>query len=40
MGMTTSGKNAEDVLDMCAILFGEEFLENNAGFYRSRGRSA
>ena len=30
MGMTTSGKNAEDVLDMCAILFGEEFLENNA----------
>ena len=30
MGMTTSGKNAEDVLDMCAILFGEEFLEHNA----------
>ena len=30
MGMTTSGKNAEDVLDMCAILFGEDFLENNA----------
>ena len=30
MGMTTSGKNAEDVLDMCAILFGEEFLENHA----------
>ena len=29
MGMTTSGKNAEDVLDMCAILFGEKFLENN-----------
>lgn len=27
MGMTTSGKNAEDVLDMCAILFGEDFLE-------------
>ena len=25
MGMTTSGKNAEDVLDMCAILFGEDF---------------
>ena len=23
MGMTTSPKNAEDVLDMCAILFGE-----------------
>jgi len=31
MGMTTSGKNAEDVLDMCAILFGEEFLETHAG---------
>ena len=30
MGMTTSGKNAEDVLDMCAILFGEDFLENHA----------
>jgi len=30
MGMTTSGKNAEDVLDMCAILFGEEFLETHA----------
>jgi len=30
MGMTTSGKNAEDVLDMCAILFGEEFLESHA----------
>ena len=29
MGMTTSGKNAEDVLDMCEILFGEEFLEQN-----------
>ncbi len=26
MGMTTSEKNAEDVLDMCAILFGEDFL--------------
>ena len=24
MGMTTSGQNAEDVLDMCAILFGED----------------
>ena len=24
MGMTTSGKNAEDVLDMCAILFGKK----------------
>lgn len=30
MGMTTSPKNAEDVLDMCAILFGEEFLETHA----------
>ncbi|GAA6193642.1 trimethylamine methyltransferase family protein [Phaeobacter sp. NW0010-22] len=29
MGMTTSPKNAEDVMDMCAILFGEEFIENN-----------
>ncbi|MCV6594482.1 MAG: trimethylamine methyltransferase family protein [Silicimonas sp.] len=29
MGMTTSPKNAEDVLDMCAILFGEDFLETN-----------
>lgn len=30
MGMTTSEKNAEDVLEMCAILFGgDEFLENN-----------
>ncbi len=26
MGMTTSPKNAEDVMDMCAILFGEDFL--------------
>ena len=30
MGMTTSGKNAEDVLDMSAILFGEEFMETHA----------
>jgi trimethylamine--corrinoid protein Co-methyltransferase len=30
MGMTTSPKNAEDVLDMCAILFGgNEFLDAN-----------
>ncbi len=29
MGMTTSGKNAEDVLDMCAILFGEEYMETH-----------
>ncbi|WP_374650982.1 trimethylamine methyltransferase family protein [Dongia sp.] len=30
MGMTTSPKNAEDVLDMCAILFGADFLETHA----------
>ena len=30
MGMTTSGRNAEDVLDMCAILFGEDFMETHA----------
>lgn len=30
MGMTTSPRNAEDVLDMCEILFGEGFLENHA----------
>ncbi|MEM8840315.1 MAG: trimethylamine methyltransferase family protein [Pseudomonadota bacterium] len=29
MGMTTSPKNAEDVLDMCAVLFGEDFLETH-----------
>lgn len=29
MGMTTSPKNAEDVMEMCAILFGEEFLETH-----------
>lgn len=29
MGMTTSPKNAEDVMDMCAILFGGEFMEEN-----------
>jgi trimethylamine--corrinoid protein Co-methyltransferase len=27
--MTTSPKNAEDVLDMCAILFGEDFIDQN-----------
>ncbi|MCP8895137.1 trimethylamine methyltransferase family protein [Shinella daejeonensis] len=27
MGMTTSGKNAEDVMDMCEILFGAETME-------------
>lgn len=30
MGMTTSGRNAEDVMDMCDILFGADFLEENA----------
>ena len=29
MGMTTSPKNAEDVLDMAAILFGEAFLDEH-----------
>lgn len=29
MGMTTSPKNAEDVMDMCAILFGEDYLEDH-----------
>ncbi|MGP6089470.1 trimethylamine methyltransferase family protein [Antarctobacter jejuensis] len=29
MGMTTSPKNAEDVIEMCAVLFGEEFLETH-----------
>jgi len=30
MGMTTSGKNAEDVMEMCKIMFGEEFLKTHA----------
>ncbi|MCH2163265.1 MAG: trimethylamine methyltransferase family protein [Marinovum sp.] len=29
MGMTTSPKNAEDVVEMCAILFGDEFIESH-----------
>ena len=29
MGMTTSPNNAADVLEMCAILFGEEFMESH-----------
>ncbi|WGW03597.1 trimethylamine methyltransferase family protein [Tropicibacter oceani] len=29
MGMTTSPKNAEDVLDMCAILFGKDFIDTH-----------
>lgn len=30
MGMTTSPKNAEDVMEMCAILFGDAFMETHA----------
>ena len=30
MGMTTSPKNAQDVLDMCALLFGADFMETHA----------
>ncbi len=29
MGMTTSPRNAEDVMEMCAILFGDVFLESH-----------
>lgn len=29
MGMTTSPRNAEDVLNMCAILFGDDFLDKH-----------
>jgi trimethylamine--corrinoid protein Co-methyltransferase len=29
MGMTTSPRNAQDVMEMCAILFGEEFMEEH-----------
>lgn len=29
MGMTTSPKNAEDVMEMCALLFGEDYLETH-----------
>ena len=29
MGMTTSPKNAQDVMDMCAILFGKDFLDTH-----------
>ena len=28
MGMTTNLKNAEDVMDMCTILFGDEVMEH------------
>ena len=30
MGMTTSPRNAEDVMEMCAILFGPDFMETHA----------
>ena len=30
MGMTTSPKNAEDVIDMCDILFGKEYIDNHS----------
>ena len=30
MGMTSSGKNAEDVIEMCKILFGEKFIDSHA----------
>lgn len=30
MGMTTSPKNAEDVIEMCAILFGDDFIDTHA----------
>ena len=30
MGMTTSGRNAEDVLDLCAVLFGAEYMDAHA----------
>jgi len=29
MGMTTSPKNAEDVINMCAILFGDDFIDSH-----------
>ncbi len=29
MGMTTSGERAEDVIDMCKIMFGEDYLETH-----------
>ena len=29
MGMTTSGRNAEDVLDLCAVLFGAEYMDQH-----------
>ena len=29
MGMTTSPKNAEDVMDMCTILFGDDYIDTH-----------
>jgi trimethylamine--corrinoid protein Co-methyltransferase len=29
MGMTTSGRNAEDALDMCGVLFGAEYMDQH-----------
>jgi trimethylamine--corrinoid protein Co-methyltransferase len=29
MGMTTSGRNAEDVLDLCEVLFGAEYMDGH-----------
>ncbi len=29
MGMTTSPKNAEDVIEMCAVLFGDDFIDTH-----------
>ena len=29
MGMTTSGRNAEDVIEMCRLMFGDDYLENH-----------
>lgn len=29
MGMTTSPKNAEDVIDMCEVLFGKGYIDNH-----------
>ncbi|EET49362.1 trimethylamine methyltransferase family protein [Thalassobium sp. R2A62] len=29
MGMTTSPKNAEDVMDMCVILFGDDYIDTH-----------
>ena len=29
MGMTTTPKNAEDVIEMCAVLFGEDYIDTH-----------